>query len=371
MVVSQRTLKLLMVYNFVDEEAHVQGPNFYRMCAEKVFPSEGIQTDLLPNLRATRLFRCLTALHCRDDWAMMACVFMWLVRHGHQYDVVVGWLANGMMAALLKRMLGWSRTSVCLILYKLPGDGESGWSGRFKQALARQVSAGTTLLLALDAHQASGFAQTLRRVSGTTQALRYGVDADWYAGRGTPSSAGASIGRATLFAPGGACRDEDTIERAIRDVDVCLKRFRLDTSKGECAEMSSVGMATIRKIFNAPYGDYMAECVASDLVVISVSSADKPVGLTSLLECMALGRPIVITRGASSRDYVVDGKTALVFEEGDWRGLQDRINYLLANPDVARQLGQAARDAAQAELSLRACGRAFARMLQALRGEHA
>lgn len=367
----QRPMKLLMVYNFVDEEAHVQAPNFYRSCAEQVFPSMGIQTDMLPNLRETRLFWCLRALRCRYDWAMMACVFCWLVRYGHRYDVVVGWLANGMMAALLKRMLGWSATSVCLILYKLPGEGEVGWNGRIKRLLARQVSAGTTLLLALDADQAAAFASALSRTPGSTQALRYGVDVGWYAAHAAPPAAQGAQGRASLFSPGGACRDDACIERAVQDLDVCLQRFRLNLSKGPCTEPGSIGKAWVNKVFNAPYDQYVRECQRSDVVVIAVSSADKPVGLTSLLECMALGCPVVITRGASSRDYVVDGQTALVFEQGNWRDLQDKISYLLANPEARRQLARAAHQAARTDLSLQTCGEAFARKLIALKVTHA
>lgn len=368
----QRPMKLLMVYNFVDEEAHVQAPNFYRGCAEQVFPSMGIQTDMLPNLRETSLFRCLRALRCRDDWAMMVCVFCWLARHGHRYDVVVGWLANGMMAALLKRVLSWPATSVCLILYKLPGEGEGGWRGRIKHLLARQVSAGTTLLLALDAEQAQVFATALSRSSGSTQALRYGVDAGWYATHAAPPTVQQGTqGRAILFSPGGACRDDACIERAIQDLDVCLQRFRLDLGKGPCTEIASIGKALINKVFNAPYDQYVSECQRSDVVVIAVSSADKPVGLTSLLECMALGCPVVITRGASSKDYVVDGQTALVFEQGNWRDLQGKISYLLANPDVRHQLAQAAHQAACTDLSLQTCGEAFARKLIALKVTHA
>ncbi len=359
-------MKLLMVYNFVDEEQHVTAPNFYRECAEKVFPAEGIETDLLPDLRGAFLFKLLLSLRLRDDRVMMIVVFWWLLRHGRQYDVIVGWLTNGMLAALLKHLPGWSRVAVCLILYKLPKSDGRGPKGMIKRRLLGLVSSGADLLLALDLLQSIEFGKKLGRTLGTTLPLRYGVHANWYAEQSITANTTPTV---SIFVPGGACRDDGTVEKAVQDLGVCLKRFQVHPDKDRKAEKSELGRAIILKRFNAPYDDYMSECVSSDIVVISVENGDKPVGLTSLLECMALGRPVIMTNGMSSSDYVVDGETALLFNEGDWQGLRDKIQFLLDNPAKAQELGRAAKNMANTGLGLQSCGVDFARMLQSLRSE--
>ena len=70
----------------------------------------------------------------------------------------------------------------------------------------------------------------------------------------------------------------------------------------------------------------------STVVVIAVDNGDKPAGLTSLLECMALGRPVIISNGASSRDYVRDTETGFMYEEGNWRDLGKRLFIYLITP---------------------------------------
>ena len=97
------------------------------------------------------------------------------------------------------------------------------------------------------------------------------------------------------FCPGSAYRDDTTLERAVSDIDVCVKSFRLDTAGVFSNSTAKVGKALIEKRINAPYAEYIDECRRATVVVIAVANGDKPAGLTSLLECMALGKPVIIS----------------------------------------------------------------------------
>ena len=102
------------------------------------------------------------------------------------------------------------------------------------------------------------------------------------------------------------------------------------------------------------------------MVVISAHSSDKPVGLTSLLECMALGRPVIITRGLSSYDYAIDNVTAIEFDEGDSQALKEGIRRLLDDPGLASRLTQAANASLVHEFDLSKTGPEFSRLLIAM-----
>src|SRR5882762_3062329 len=108
-------MNLLMAYNFSMEEVHMEAPNFYKACAEKVFPEFAVSTTFLPALRGGALFTWLTGIGTRESAALNLCVSWWLFRHGHKFDVIVGWITNGIIAAVLKRLLRWRNTRVCLI----------------------------------------------------------------------------------------------------------------------------------------------------------------------------------------------------------------------------------------------------------------
>src|SRR2546425_142327 len=173
-------MKLLMAHNCSVEEANIEAPNFYKACAEKVFPGFAVSTTFLPDLRAGALFRWFTGIRTGESTALTLCVSWWLFRNGHKFDVIVGWITNGIIAAVLKKVLHWRNTRVCLILYRLPDENAGGFANRTKQLILRIASSGADCLLALDSAQAASFAQTLGRKTGTTGSLTYGVDTDWY-----------------------------------------------------------------------------------------------------------------------------------------------------------------------------------------------
>jgi glycosyltransferase involved in cell wall biosynthesis len=65
--------------------------------------------------------------------------------------------------------------------------------------------------------------------------------------------------------------------------------------------------------------------------------------LTALLEAMAMGRPIVASERAILRDYVEDGVEALLVPAEDPAAMREAIERVLADPELARSLGAAAR----------------------------
>jgi glycosyltransferase involved in cell wall biosynthesis len=62
-----------------------------------------------------------------------------------------------------------------------------------------------------------------------------------------------------------------------------------------------------------------------------------------LLEAMSCGVPCVASNVGGSRAILADGDTGLLFEAGDAGGLSSRLEQVLAQPDLARRLGERAR----------------------------
>jgi len=66
-------------------------------------------------------------------------------------------------------------------------------------------------------------------------------------------------------------------------------------------------------------------------------------GITTLLEAMAMARPVVASRRAIFADYVDDGVDALLVPPEDPAALADAVGRVLADPELADSLGRAAR----------------------------
>ena len=85
-------------------------------------------------------------------------------------------------------------------------------------------------------------------------------------------------------------------------------------------------------------------------------------------EAMAYGRPVVATRVGGLADAVEDGVTGLLGPARDPGALRAEIERLVADPDLRRRLGDAARRSAAQRFSWEAATRAtLAAYLDALR----
>ncbi len=337
-------------------------PNFYHSCAEKIFPAHGIATRFVPNLRGALGFRVLRLLGVGERHALALATITWIFRHRKSFDIVIGWHGSAMLLAVLRAILGWKHLKLCLILYRLYNPDTSAPVALLKRGFLRIVSRGADFILSVDWGQAVSFAKVLRRERTTTLPFRYGVDYGWFADFSRKFSIGPRRNR--IFCPGSAYRDDVTLRRAVSDLEIEVWRTRLGTETNAQREM--VDRATFINACNMPYNDYVSACLESSVVVISAHSSDKPVGLTSLLECMALGRPVIITRGLSSYDYVIDNVTAIEFDEGDSQALKDGIRRLLDDPGLAGRLTQAANASLVHEFDLSKTGPEFARLIIAM-----
>ena len=78
------------------------------------------------------------------------------------------------------------------------------------------------------------------------------------------------------------------------------------------------------------------------VTLVVVPSRREHFGLVAL-QAAQMARPVVVTRVGGLPEVVVDRQTGLLVESEDSCALAGAIAFLLQHPDVARQLGQAAR----------------------------
>lgn len=73
----------------------------------------------------------------------------------------------------------------------------------------------------------------------------------------------------------------------------------------------------------------------------------------SIMEYMALGKPVVATEGGGTRELVVDGVTGLLVPSSNPIALAASIEYLMDNPEVADRMGTAGQARLRTEFSAR------------------
>lgn len=107
--------------------------------------------------------------------------------------------------------------------------------------------------------------------------------------------------------------------------------------------------------------DDIPEVMAALDVFVHTSVRPEPFGLV-LVEAMATAKPVVAANAGGVPEVVEAGVTGLLAKPGDWRGVADAIETLLANPPRAQAMGEAGRRRAERLFEVRG----YAARVQAL-----
>lgn len=113
--------------------------------------------------------------------------------------------------------------------------------------------------------------------------------------------------------------------------------------------------------------DYYAQ---ARLVVVPVQDATQVSGQRVLLEAMSMGKAVIMSRTAAVEGYdVQDGENCLLVSPGDVSELREAIQYLLANPEEARRIGENAHNTVEEKYSSRIYAARLAEVFREVYGE--
>ena len=175
---------------------------------------------------------------------------------------------------------------------------------------------------------------------------------------------------AVLFAGGRNFRDYETLVEALRGLDldaviVCAR----DQLLASGTPSGTPDRVRIRR--EIPYADYLEELRQASIVVVPLSTETVPAGQVAILEAMAMGKPVITTRGIGTVDYVRDGVDGLLYANGDAADLRRCIVKLAEDASMRSRMGVAALASVQADFTFDRHVEATIGALRSLVPEHA
>lgn len=156
-----------------------------------------------------------------------------------------------------------------------------------------------------------------------------------------------------IFSAGGTARDYPTLISAMEQVDcklILIARAELEKVGQELFRGVRLpqNVELIPPVSDIEYRDLLSGC---RFVIVPLQDAPLRVGVTSIVEAMAVGRATIATKAGAALEYITDGETGLLTELGDADALRQKIVFLLNHPEEAERMGRNARREAEARLS--------------------
>jgi glycosyltransferase involved in cell wall biosynthesis len=248
-----------------------------------------------------------------------------------KYDAVISWAENlGMPFALLLRLTGGRTPHVAIY----------SWISRGKKpAFLRFVHPNIDRLLLMSSVQHRFAVETLKIPERRTPLLCWPVDTNfWHPMDGTADMI-CSVGR--------EMRDFGTMIEALRGLNIpChiaawAAPWKKDPWVADLEKQCPLpdGLTIGKKLYSE-----LRELYARSLfMVMPLLPTDTDNGSTSILEAMAMGKPVICSRTPGQVDTVRDGETGLYVPPGDARALREAILALWNDPERAKSMGRTAR----------------------------
>lgn len=120
----------------------------------------------------------------------------------------------------------------------------------------------------------------------------------------------------------------------------------------------------LKVFFDLPFDRAWSVVWDAAAAIIPLRSRETPCGLVTLVGGMHLGKAQIVTDAAGAGDYIVDGKTGLLFPAGDAQALAAKVLQIEDDPALAARLGEAARVHAGAQCSEAATVRFFKSLIE-------
>lgn len=178
----------------------------------------------------------------------------------------------------------------------------------------------------------------VRRSDMSTLRRRFRVTSASFVPFPTPRSAGESRDRDYVYSAGWAHRDWPTLLAALRrtGLPAVISSGRNLDAPPNVEVVDQLSPHAGRKLMSA------SRCVA-----LMLFDNELPAGPLVLLDAMAHGKPIVVSDVGGSRDYVDDGREALLVPPGDVEACAAALQRIWDDPVLRRELGAAARTRAE------------------------
>ena len=190
--------------------------------------------------------------------------------------------------------------------------------------------------------------------------VHWGADLDYYG----PLLASPK-GEKPFISTGKELRDFETLIQAFHETELPLTLFA-EKKRQSYFESLLAGKQNIEVHYgNRPIPHEIAQYVAqSKCVCICCQKSNYTVGLTTVVEALALGLPILCTRNPQMPMDIEAEGCGFWIEPKDVEGWKEKLRYIANHPEEAKAMGKRSRALAEQYYNVEQCGKEVAKILK-------
>jgi glycosyltransferase involved in cell wall biosynthesis len=153
-----------------------------------------------------------------------------------------------------------------------------------------------------------------------------------------------------ILSVGYAKRDWSTLISAYKSLRDTKPRLIILGDSNPISGSLPEGISAMTRVSFRVMIQYIA---AAKFIVVPLSYIPYAVGQMTVLQSMAMGKAVIVSRLPSLLDYINDGHDGFFYTPGNFRELSEKMQYLIENSIIAKSIGGNARLATESKFNER------------------
>ncbi|WP_315547017.1 glycosyltransferase family 4 protein [Prevotella koreensis] len=319
------------------------------------FAENGIKTVMHKHRQENnRLLRMV-----RVAWQVMHC--------REQYDVLYGSSHRGLELLIMLRAIGIYRHPICIWHHQPITKAR----GLLREYVSRLYYRGIDHLFMFSKTIAEMSERSVKCRPERISVAHWGADIDYY----DRFMREHREQRSGFISSGMERRDMPTLISAFNNTALPLRIFSITKYLGNDYE-KIIGSIERRENIMVTFNNRLmideltAEVNRSACVVICCQPTNYTVGLTTVVEALALGIPIICSRNPQMPMDIEDEGCGLLIDYGDVAGWERAIRFIAENPEEAKRMGERGRKLAEKVYNIRQCTCEMAAVMKKMKGKN-
>lgn len=253
-----------------------------------------------------------------------------------KYDLVLTSTGTGLLLGLSRFLYPWKKPYICKISWQVDYTGK--YKLIFDKFLKTVLRTYVNSIICVASSQIKSFSRSLGISQKRIKFIPLGIDTEFFRPEEMPFSLNS------IICVGDADRDEFTLVKSVINLPVMLVRvsdepriteiFKRMSGEHNCLDnvrvLKGLSDVELKRLYSQ-----------STLAVVSVRyDSRQPAGLTALLEAMAMGKTVIVTKGLNSEDYVINGETGIVVEPENPLEMKKAIIQVLNDDSMRNMIGK-------------------------------